>query len=53
MFTEYVRVTFGEKSEQILEKVDWDRWIFSTGKLFEKVEYSNILLFYYINNLNI
>lgn len=41
VFTEHVNKLYSEKeSEEILKKIDWEKWIFSKGELIVKMEFS-------------
>lgn len=42
VFEEHVKKIYGNQADEILKKIDWDRWIFSKGDLIEKVEFSKI-----------
>ncbi len=41
VFEEHVKKIYGNQADEILKKIDWDRWIFSKGDLIQKVEFSN------------
>lgn len=52
VFEEQIKKIYGNDSDEILKKIDWDKWIFSKGDLIEKVEFSKIIInvFLFSNN---
>lgn len=41
VFNEHVEKIYGKKeSEEILNKIDWNKWLFTTGDVIEKIELS-------------
>lgn len=41
VFNEKVKEFYGEKeAEEILKRIDWNKWIFTPGLVCEKIEFS-------------
>lgn len=47
VFEVNVKAIYGEKADDILNQINWDKWIFSPGQVHEKIELSITIISYY------